>query len=355
MQAARYHGSRDVRIEELPAPTPGLDEVAIEIEACGICGSDLHEYTHGPMTIPGDEPHPVTGATVPITIGHEFAGVVTEAGADTSIPEGTPVAVNPIIWCGECRYCEEGNYHRCANGGFVGLSGGGGGFAESIVVSAEKAVPLPEGLPTELGALAEPFTVGLHAVHRADVGVGDAVAVFGGGPIGLTVIQAAKAAGAEPIVASEPRSARRALAAECGADVLVDPVSEDPIERIGAVAEGGVDVAFEVAGVEATVEQAVHATRRGGRITVVSLFEEPITFMPTDVVVAERTLVGTAAYLGGPLSDREFGTTLRNFASGTFDPEPLITARIALADIVDSGFERLLDPESEQVKVLVRP
>lgn len=355
MRAVRYHGPRDVRVEDLPEETARPGEVEVEVDACGICGSDLHEYVAGPMTIPGDEPHPVTGERLPITLGHEFAGVVADVGEGVALPVGTPVAVNPFISCGECRYCEEGNYHRCVSGGFVGLSGGGGGFAERVVVPEEKAIPLPDGVTTEEGALAEPFSVGVHAVRRSDLSVGDSVAVFGSGPIGLTVVQAARAAGAGRVIVSEPRAARRELAAECGADALIDPTTEDPLSRIDEEVPGGVDVAFEVAGVEPTVDQAIRGTRRGGHVTVVSLFEEPVEFMPTDVVIGERTITGTAAYLAGPVGDREFGTTLRNFADRTFDPEPLVTERIGLSDIVEEGFERLLADDSEQVKILVRP
>lgn len=355
MRAIRYHDARDVRVEDVPDPTAGPGEVEIEVDACGICGSDLHEYVAGPMTIPGEEPHPVTGEQTPITLGHEFSGVVVDAGEGTSIPVGTDVAVNPIVWCGECLYCEEGYYHRCVNGGFVGLSGGGGGFSERVVVSEEKAVPLPEGLPVELGALAEPFSVGLHAVRRSGIDLGDSVAVFGSGPIGLTAVQAARAAGAGRVIVSEPRKARRELAAECGADTLIDPTAEDPLSRIDEEVPGGVDVAIEVAGIEPTVNQAIRGTRRGGNVTIISLFEEPVEILPTDIVLGERTVTGTLAYLGGPLSDREFSMTLSNFASGAFDPEPLITARIGLPEIVEDGFERLLDPDSEQVKILVRP
>ena len=114
-------------------------------------------------------------------------------------------------------------------------------------------------------------------------------------------------------------------------------------------------MAVEVAGVGPSVQQAIGSTRRGGDVTIVSLFEEPIELQPTDVVLGELTIRGTVAYLGGPLAGREFGMTLLNFESGAFDPEPLITARIDLEDVVEEGFEALLDDESDQVKVLVRP
>lgn len=354
MRAARYYGSNDVRIEEIETASVGPGEVRITVDSCGICGSDLHEYVAGPMTIPA-APHPVTDDQLPITIGHELAGTVSERGANTDIDVGTAVAVNPIVWCGQCRYCDQGDYHLCDAGGFVGLSGGGGGFAENVVVPAETVVPLPENVPLDVAALAEPFTVGLHAVRRSGAGPGDAIGIFGAGPIGLTVLQAARAAGAGPIFVSEPRAARRALAAECGADEVINPAETDPSDRIAGATDGGVDIAFEVAGVEETVNQSMYATRSGGTITVVSLYEEKIPVDLVNIVVAEQTVVGTAAFQGGPLSDREFKTTLRYFADGTFDPDPLVTSRIDLEHIVQSGFESLLDEQSEEVKILVQP
>lgn len=354
MRAARYHGPKDVRIEEIDPDTVGPDDVRIAVQACGICGSDLGEYVGGPITIP-EEPHPVTGERLPITIGHEISGTVTQVGESVDVPVGTNVVVNPIIWCGSCRYCEEGKYRLCESGGFVGLSGGGGGFAENVVVSAEKVVPIPDALPLDQAALVEPFTVGVHAVSRSGLEAGDSVAVFGSGPIGLTVVQAAVAAGAAPVYVSEPRAARRARASECGATEVMDPTAVDPVETIRGRTAGGVDVAFEVAGVESSVEQAITVVKSGGTTTIVSLFEETVGIDPNAIVMPETTVVGTAAYQGGPLSGREFGTTIQNVARDVFDPSPLVTSEIRLEDIVEEGFERLLDTQSEEMKILVRP
>ena len=354
MRAVQYYGRGDVRIEDVDPAEVGPGQVRVDVSACGICGSDLHEYVGGPITIPTD-PHPVTGESVPITIGHEFAGTVTEVGPDAHVDVGTEVAVNPIIWCGACQYCDEGKYRLCPSGGFVGLSGRGGGFAENVVVPAETAVPLPDGVSLRHAALAEPFTVGLHAVRRSGVGPGDAVAIFGTGPIGLTVLQAVHAVGAGPVIVSEPRSARRQLAAECGADFVIDPMETDPSTHIPDVTNGGVNVAFEVAGVEETVNQSMYVTRGGGTITIVSLYEEKIPVDLINIVTAEQRMVGTAAFQGGPLSHREFSTTLRYFADGRFDPAPLVSSRIDLGDIVSDGFERLLDEQSDEIKILVRP
>lgn len=353
MRAARYYGPRDVRVEEVDPETVGASDVRVEVAACGLCGSDLHEYAAGPITIP-EAPHPVTGDAIPITIGHEIGGTIVETGADVDLEEGTDVAVNPIVWCGDCQYCDEGNYHLCRSGGFVGLSGGGGGFSENVVVPAETVVPVPDTVPAELAALVEPFTVGVHAVEQSGLRPGDAVAVFGSGPIGLTVLQAALAAGAGPVYVSEPQATRRTRAADCGADETIDPSAADPVSTIRDET-GGVDVAFEVAGVEQSLNQALAVTRSGGTTTIVSLFEDSVSIEPTDIVVSERTVVGTAAFEGGPLSDREFGTTVRNFATGEFDPESLVTSRIDLENIVEDGFERLVADGSDDVKILVRP
>lgn len=356
MQVANWHGQQDIRIEERDVASVGTNEVRVEVDTCGLCGSDLHEYAAGPIFIPGEEPHPVSGDIAPVTMGHEFSGVISEMGDDvTGLEEGEPVAVNPILYCGECRQCREGNYHICEDGGFVGLSGGGGGFAESVVVNAEKAIPLGDDVPLEYGALVEPLSVGLHAVRRSGIRAGDTVAVFGSGPIGLSVIQCARAAGAGQIFVSEPRDARRERAAESGADHLIDPTENDAVDEIQSATEGGVDAAFEAAGIEPTFNAALESTRPSGTITVVSIWEEKASMPPNTLVLGERTLTGTLAYLGGPRSDEEFGMVIEMLADGTLDPNPLVTDRIGLEDIVDDGFEALLDEESDQVKIFVKP
>lgn len=355
MRAANYHGQQDIRVEDIDPADVGPNEVRVDISTGGICGSDLHEYVAGPIFIPGDEPHPVTGDVAPVTMGHEFAGTISEVGDDVGIEEGQPVAVNPVVWCGECRYCTAGQYHLCESGGFIGLSGGGGGFAESIVVNEVQAIPLPEDVPVEYGALVEPLTVALHAVRGSGIQAGDSVAVFGSGPIGLGVIQAARAAGATEIIVSEPRDARRDRAAESGATTAIDPTDRDPVETTSAATNGGVDVAFEAAGIATTVTQAIQSTKHQGRVTIVSIFEEAIDMQPNDIVLGERSITGTLGYEGGPRSAREFGPTIQMLADGQFDPDPLVTDRIDLDEIVESGFDPLLDPESEQVKILVEP
>ena len=353
MNAAVYHGKQDVRIEELPEPTVEPGTVKVDIGAAGICGSDLHEYNAGPIFIPTEEPHPLTGETAPVPMGHEFSGTVSEVGDD--VPElevGDPIAINPILSCGSCRHCATGHQNLCESLGFIGLSGGGGGFSERIVVPAQNAIPLRDGMSLDEGALVEPFSVGVHAIRQSPMKLGDDVVVVGAGPIGLTVIQAARAAGAERIIASEPQPDRRQMASSSGADVTVDPTAESLDTVVDRETEVGADIAFEVAGIEPALNQAVKSTRRGGHTTVVSVFEEPAAIDPNDVSMFERSMNGTRAYHGGARSRDDYETAIGMLDAGYFDGEPLVTDRIRLENIVEDGFEQLLNDKSS-VKVIV--
>jgi (R,R)-butanediol dehydrogenase/meso-butanediol dehydrogenase/diacetyl reductase len=354
MKAARWYGQRDVRIEEVDEATVGPDEVRIDVDTCGICGSDVHEYAHGPVMVPDDDPHPLTGESAPVTLGHEFSGRISEVGAEvTGFEEGDAVAVNTIHYCDACTQCDRGNYHLCESIGFVGLSGGGGAYAENVVVDAEKAVPLREEVPIEYGALVEPLSVGLHAVRLAGVQPGDTVAVFGSGPIGLAVTQCARTAGARRIFVSEPRTARRERAGDSGADRCLDPTSTDPVEEIQSATDGGVDVAFEAAGVEPAFDGALRATRQRGTMTALGVFMDEVSIQPG--MIGERTLTRSTGFQGGPRSHEEYGMVIDMLADDMLDPAPFVTDRIGLDTLVDDGFESLLDDEGDQVKIFVKP
>jgi (R,R)-butanediol dehydrogenase/meso-butanediol dehydrogenase/diacetyl reductase len=356
MRAARYYGQRDIRVEQTTEPPLGDDDVRIDVSACGICGSDLHEYTAGPIFVP-EERHPLSGASVPIQMGHEVGGVVTAVGDDVSgVTPGDAVAIHPTLVCGDCRPCREGAYNRCTSFATIGLSADGGGFAESMVVPAGNVVRLPDGLSASAGAVVEPYSVALRAVRRAELRVGDAVAVFGAGPIGLMIVQAARSAGATTVLVSEPQPSRREVAAAVGASATFDPTATDVVEAITERTDGGVDVAFEGAGVQPTFDAAIRSTKRGGRVTVVSISEGTVEIQPNDIVTAERTVIGTLCYRAGPLADDgEFRMVCDLLADGTLDPDPLVTDRVALDRIVEDGFEPLATDGTEQIKILVEP
>ncbi len=210
MKAARWHGVKDIRVEDIPEPKPGKGEVKVKVAWTGICGSDLHEYLAGPIFVPVDEDHPLSHDKAPITMGHEYCGTVAELGEGvTDIAVGDRVAIEPIFACGECAACLEGKYNLCDGLGFVGLSGGHGGFATYSVVPARMVHKMPEALSMEQGALVEPAAVALHAVRLSKIKAGDKAAVFGAGPIGLLVVESLRVAGASEIHVVEPSEVRR--------------------------------------------------------------------------------------------------------------------------------------------------
>ena len=179
MRAARYHGRCDVRIEDVAEPDPGPDEVKLRVAFNGICGSDLHEYYSGPSACP-TTPHPMTGAQIPVILGHELSGVVTAIGARvTDVHEGDQVAVEPLVTCGHCASCRSGRYHLCSRLAIHGLSTGGGGLAEYTVVNRSMVHRLPPNVTLAHGALVEPMSVALHAVRRAGAPAGQTAVVHG--------------------------------------------------------------------------------------------------------------------------------------------------------------------------------
>jgi len=350
LKAALYHGRRDVRIQEVEEPVPEPGQVKIEVRWCGICGSDLHEYRAGPVFIPREDPHPLTGQTLPVILGHEFSGQVFETGGGvTRVVPGDRVVVEPILRCGVCRWCRRGQYNLCAKSGFLGLSGGGGGFAHYVVVPEEYVHPLPGNLDFEKAALAEPLAVALHAVRRGQLRAGERVSIFGAGPIGLAVLLAAKAAGASQVIVSEVVMARREKAAALGADTTIDPRKESVPRVIRQVTRGaGVNVAFETSGTPGGLGDALRSLDKGGRVVVVSLWEDRIQVDFNRLVIPEREIIGSLGYCG------EFPAVLALMADGRLDPYPLITRRIDLVDLVAGGFERLVQNPKE-VKILVQP
>jgi (R,R)-butanediol dehydrogenase/meso-butanediol dehydrogenase/diacetyl reductase len=223
LRAARFYGPGDIRIDDVPEPATRAGTVKVEVEWCGICGTDLHEYLEGPIFAPTAEaPHPLTGESVPITLGHEFAGVVAEVGEGVSrVGVGDKVVVEPYIICGRCDACRTGRYNVCQTLGFVGLSGYGGGFSQYVVAEERWIHPLGE-LGTDVGALIEPLAVAYHAVKLSKAQTEHTALVFGAGPIGLVTTAALKAAGVEQVLVVEPADVRKQKAPGAGADHVID-------------------------------------------------------------------------------------------------------------------------------------
>lgn len=349
MKAAVWYCAKDLRVESVEIPTlQDPHQVKVKVAACGICGSDLHEYSAGPIFIPVEAPHPLSQQRAPIIMGHEFAGQVVEVGKRvTRVKPGDRVAIEPILSPNkDGRYLME-RYNLTPLLGFHGLSGGGGGFSEYTVVGEHMVHPLPDSLSYEQGALIEPAAVGLHAVRQSSLKAGDNAVVFGAGPIGQMIIEALKAAGAARIVAVEPSPERRRKAGELGAQG-VDPQEQDPVEQVQALTQGGADFAFEVTGIPAVLDQAINATHAGGETVIVSIWETEAAFQPNDLVIKERTMKGIIAYR------HIYPAVISLMERGYFRAEDLVTARIALDDVVDQGFEVLLNDKSH-IKIVVQP
>ncbi|WAL66440.1 2,3-butanediol dehydrogenase [Amycolatopsis cynarae] len=351
MKAARFHGPGDIRIDDIPEPATRPGTVKVEVEWCGICGTDLHEYLEGPIFAPPEgSPHPLTGETVPVTLGHEFAGVVSELGEGVDdLRVGERVAVEPYLVCGRCDPCLQGRYNVCQSLGFVGLSGAGGGFSRFVVAERRWIHPLGE-LGTDVGALVEPLAVAYHAVRLSGARPGHTATVFGAGPIGLVTTAALRAAGVEEVIVVEPAEVRKEKARGAGAGHVLDPSTVDVPEAVAELTKGrGADVTFECAGIDAVLRSAILSTRAGGTCVNVAIWGHDATVSMNDLVFREVNVLGSLAYCG------DHPATIAMIADGRVDPYQFITGRIALDDIVHKGFDELINNKEENVKILVRP
>jgi len=351
VKAARFYGPGDIRIDDVLEPATRPDTVKVEVQWCGICGTDLHEYLEGPIFAPRpDSPHPLTGESVPITLGHEFAGVVSELGEGVhDLQVGDRVVVEPYIVCGRCDACLLGRYNVCRTLGFVGLSGHGGGFSQFVVAERRWIHPLGE-LSTDVGALVEPLAVAYHAVRLSGARPGHTAAVFGAGPIGLVTIAALRAMGIEQIISVEPAEVRKVKARVAGADQVLDPKATPIVEAIFELTNGrGADVTFECAGVDVVLKTAIQSTRVGGTCVNVAIWGHEAKVAMNDLVFREVNVLGSLAYA------YDHPATIAMIAKGQVDPFQFITGRIGLHDIVDKGFKELIHNKEANVKILVQP
>lgn len=344
MRAARFYNKKDMRVEEIDVPELKENQVKIRVAWTGICGSDLHEYLAGPMTIPGDGPDPLTGQDRPITMGHEYSGVVEEIGSNVdNISIGDRVAVNPLITGG---IAEDGLTDMYQGFTFYGL-GAEGGFADYSVVDAKNVINVGD-TPLKLAATVEPVAVAVQAVRESEMKFGESVAIYGAGPIGLAQILAVKAAGAKDIFVFDLSEERLEIARKIGATHAINSGETDPVEFIKNYYPFGVDRTFEVAGVPITLEQSIKSTRPRGKVTIVSIFEKPFEFNPMILTATGVNIASSLAY-----EDDIFKITQHLISTGQIDPNEIITGLIELEDIVENGFEELSNNKS-QAKILVK-
>ena len=268
MRSLRLHGPKDLKMHDEPVPQPGPGEVQIQIKSVGICASDLHYYREGKIGS--------TCVEAPIVMGHEASGVITALGAGvSSVAVGDKVAIEPAKPCGKCEYCKSGHFNVCPGIPFFGTPPVDGCLRDYITWPAELALKVPNSLSFDDAAMIEPLAVGVYAVELSNLQKGDTIAVLGTGAIGLSVIQAAKAAGAGKIIATDLMPARRELAMKLGADAPFDPDSTNIDEEISKLTDArGVDIVFECAGVPETLMSASKIVRPLGKLLVVGIPDE---------------------------------------------------------------------------------
>ena len=352
MKAARFHARGDIRIEDIPEPTVAPGTVGIDVAWCGICGTDLHEFMEGPIFIPPcGHPHPISGESAPVTMGHEFSGVVYAVGEGvTDIQVGQHVVVEPYIIADDVPTGPGERYHLSKDMNFIGLGGRGGGLSEKIAVQRRWVHPISNAIPLDQAALIEPLSVGHHAFVRSGAKAGDVALVGGGGPIGLLLAAVLKAKGLKVII-TELSAKRKEKARESGvADHILDPSQVDVVAEVMKITgDKGVDVAFECTSVNKVLDQLVAETRPGGVVVIVSIWSHPATINVHSVVMKELDVRGTIAYCN------DHQETIRLVEEGKLNLEPFITQRIQLEDLVSQGFETLIHNNESAVKIIVQP
>jgi len=321
MRAAVLHSAGDLRIEEVPrAQITGPYEALVRVVAVGICGSDMHYYQHGRI---GDN---VVRASM--ILGHEAAGEVIAVGDEVrGVVPGDRVAIEPGYTCRRCEFCKSGRYNLCPDVIFMATPPIDGAFCDYVAWPADHLFKLPEQLSYEEGAMMEPLAVGVHAVRRAAVSLGDSVAVLGAGPIGLVTLQAARAAGAALTIVTDVIPFRLQMATQLGATHALD-AKDDVVEAVEELTAGrGVDVVVDCVGLPETVRQATEIARRGGHIQAVGLTAATIDQFPLFAVInKELNLAGSFRYAN------RYPAALAAVAAGTIDVQAMITHRFPLAE-----------------------
>jgi 2-desacetyl-2-hydroxyethyl bacteriochlorophyllide A dehydrogenase len=327
-----------VDFQEKKVPPLSARDVLIRVRACAICGSDLHIFK-------GKHP----SAPLPVAIGHELSGEVLEVGKDVSkVNPGDRVVVEPVIICGACYFCLRGQYHLCTNISFQ-YRKGQGGFAPYFVAHEDWTHRLPENTSFEEGALIEPLSVALHAVKKADLQLGQTVAIFGGGAIGLLTLLLGKLSGAGEIFVTDLQEHRLRKAREFGASDTVNASEEDPIEKIlQKTSRLGVDRSFEAVGLETTLVQSLKVLKKGGTSVLVGLFETPDATIPANIFVQrEISLLGSQGYCW------DFQAALKIVEQRGIDLRGLISHVVPLPS-TQEAFHLLNDPEQKAIKVVVK-
>ena len=340
MSALRLHAPGDLRLDEVPIPTPGPAEVLVKVHRCGICGTDLH-------IAKGNFPAP----NLPLTLGHEFSGTVVRKGPGVSdVAIDSPVVVDINISCGRCYFCTRGQKLFCPTVAQLGVHRAGG-LAEYVIAPATNLHLLPNGLSLDTAAYVEPLACAVHGQDRVGIRSGDTVLVVGGGPMGLAHIALSRMNGASTVIVSEPDEARRELAQRMGADIAIDPSSHQLDETLMDLTRGiGPDVVIEAVGSIRTYESAINVVRRGGKVLAYGAAPQDalMSLRPFDIYAKELTIVGS--YAG---TYDTWPRAIALLAGGRFDPSLIVDTIKPLSQAINALND--LEHNRSIVKVHIQP
>ena len=336
MKAAVIRGTQQIRVEDVPTPEPGPNQVLVKIKYSAICGSDVHRFQYGMMN---------SGSIM----GHEYIGEVIQSGANvTLLNEGDRV----VSGGGESP---EGVPARSAGDRYSARTMGlkdppQGGFAEYIVLDEWRPLEIPKNVSDELAVLAEPASIAVHAVRTSKFSIGDSVVVMGAGPIGLLIMQVLNAAGAAAVYVSEPATARADAARVLGATIVMNPTEEDVVSKVLAISGGpGVPIAFDAAAAQPTLQQGLEMVRRGGQVLVVSMAWENVDLLTVEWIGREVEM--KASYGSQPIDWR---TVLNLMERGLLSEQAMVTDESFIGfDEMQSSMERLMKPDEHVQLVLV--
>jgi L-iditol 2-dehydrogenase len=332
-----------LEIADMPLPPVGPNEVMVRVEACGICGSDVHGYDGS------------SGRRIPpIVMGHEAAGTVAAVGPQVrGYAEGDRVTFDSTVYCGRCAFCLSGDVNLCDNRQVIGVSCGDyrrhGAFAEFVVVPERILYHLPATISFAQAAMLEAVSVALHAVRVSEARGGETALVLGAGMIGLLTLQAARAAGCSPVLVADVDATRLALAEQAGADRIINSSTDNLLAEVHKHTGGrGVDLAFEAVGRNETVAAAIDCTRKGGTVTLIGNIQPEVTLPLQKVVSRQIRLQGSCASAG------EYPQAIELIANGKIVVGSLITAIAALEE-GPRWFERLHAREPNLMKIILTP
>ena len=344
MRAAVFYGRQDLRLEDVPEPVTGPGDIKLRVLYNGICGSDLHEYYEGPITT-RDTPHPLTGVKNPVILGHELCGEVVEVGDGIKdLNAGDRIAVEPVQTCGQCLFCNSGQYNHCGLLAFHGYNREGGGLAQFTTVRRSMAHKLPRGMSAMQGALIEPMAIAWRTADRCRVEAGQTVVVHGGGPIGIGVYLTLRQRGIR-VLMTDPTPTRRAVLAKLGVEVVLDPGARDVITAIKDLTRGrGAAASVDAAGVPAAFQAALSGTAVDGTVVVVAIHTRPLHIDPMQLLMSEARITGVA------LSCNAFPSVIEKMAAGAYPTQAWVET-IPFDGLVREGFERL--HRQDGTKILV--